>query len=166
MLQDFHVAAEGFEACSFIESQGTVVELPHVELKPFEPFFLYEIENESDHGAGNALPSEVFIHAEFIDIQEIPLKHKGVFRTVDMVQNGKTADLSIGFRHDNFLTGIIPDGEQVIPELVTETGLEDVRFTGYVQVIDLTAQQVDGWEIRLPGKANGRRPVYRLRAGH
>lgn len=58
---------------------------------------------------------------------------------------------------DNFLTGIIPDGEQVIPELVTETGLEDVRFIGYVQVIDLTAQQVDGWEIRLPGKANGDR---------
>ena len=70
-----------------------------------------------------------------------------------MVQDGEAADIAVRFRNHDFLPRILPDHMDEIPELITEAGLEDIRLSGDVKVVDLAAQVVDAVQVLVPGEA-------------
>ena len=81
----FHISPVGAEPDRFIEGQSTPVERPHIQFQPAEALLLRPVPDKPDHFAGSALPPAVFIHAEFVDVQEVTLEHKGV-RSFQMVK--------------------------------------------------------------------------------
>ena len=107
---NFHVPAVGAEARRLVEGQGAAVELPHVQLQPMDALLLRVIPDEADHRGADAQAVESRIHAELVDIQEIPRVHERILRTDDMVQYGKAAYCTVRFRHNNLLVRILPDG--------------------------------------------------------
>ena len=71
-----------------------------------------------------------------------------------MVQHRESDDLSVQFRHGDLLLGIVPDRVDVIPQLIAEARLENFRFPGHMDVVDLFPQYVNPLQILLPRHAH------------
>lgn len=139
MNQHLHPRFLHLHPHAFVEVQGCVVALPHVERDVAATDRTGEVAHKLEEGLSDVSAARLLIDADVVDIQRLDVLQQAVVPHLDELAEGVSEHLSVVIDEDGLVV-VVEDGLKLFFVVFGRVGLEKVGANCVVYGIDLIQQ--------------------------